>query len=72
MDGAQVADFRPAAISLKRRHRIELELRDMMAAAGIRLQDCNRGSYNGFAVSDWTWQRLAEDLAERLDRGKLG
>lgn len=69
MDGAHATDFKPV-IDLKRRYRIERELRDVMMSVGIRLEDVNRGSY-GFGISEWTWQRLAEDLAERIDRGKL-
>lgn len=69
MDGA-ATDFK-VPLSLKRRQRIETELRDIMASNGIRLGDINRSAY-GFGVSDWTWSKLAEDLAERIDRGKLG
>lgn len=69
MDGAHATDFK-VPLSLKRRQRIENELRDIMASNGIRLGDVNRGSYS-FGVSEWTWTKLAEDLAERIDRGKL-
>ncbi len=71
MDGAHAIDFMPAAIDLKRRTRIERELRNMMADAGIDLHMLDRGNYRS-QISDWTWSKLAEDLAERIDRGKLG
>lgn len=68
MDGAHATDFVKA--DRRRCRRIEFELRDIMAANGIRLEDISRSNYN-FGVSDWTWQKLAEDLAERIDRGRL-
>ena len=70
MDGAHATDIKPA-LSLKRRQRIETELRDIMASNGIRLGDVNRGSYS-FGINEWTWSKLAEDLAERLAAAGLG
>jgi hypothetical protein len=56
----------------KRRDRIAYELKDMMDQRGVRVQGTEGQSYYTCEIGDWTWQRLAEDLMERIDRGKLG